>query len=607
MKRSNSSTYRRSTWLLLLLCALTDSACQMPKAADANGPEQGSGANAGSSAGSPSATSSSAAALSDTQTPTTFAVPAGTANMWLHTHARDMSKAKDPVPVGFYRQNGTQWLGRGIVIHDTRNCDSCVWRTGPNPTETLRRIDIAVDQYHANYLRLVIESYNAPDQGTTGGATRVSWNSLLYDEAYLQGIKTIVDYIGTKKNVYVQISMWRDSSLDGSLYPTFDSQNAPGTLCDTPAFAGKPTTSCTWKKLATTFRDYPYVMFNVDAEPAGNSDGARDADIWGRLNALVQVIRNVEDAAGTPHHIITVPGTRMWARSLEYFARTDSSGKAVMHPITVSGGDNIAYQSHPYLRAPQFFGAFVDTAQYLPVVLGEFGPIPTYMDYADVTSAINIAENNKIPYTAWTMHPNCGPASTFTQADGNAIHQCDGLHTASIVPNTWGNFFFKNLQANLLDEPTVTLSNLARGKAAEQSSVYLNAAANRATDGNPSTLWSSNSVTHTQNAPGSTDPYWQIDLGDAYTLTQLQLMSRSDCCSERLQGALLFVSTKPFSSARVAVLAADASVTSIRLGRYLNGAQASVNLQNIKGRYLRIAVPGDNQILSLGEVQIMGI
>ena len=544
-------------------------------------------------------------------------------NLWLHTHAKDLSKAKDPIAPGIYRADGTPFMGRGAVIHDTRGCDSCDWRSGPNPNETMRRIDVLVDGWHANFLRLAVESYSSADQGTTGGATRASWQSLLYDDAYLAALKQIVDYIGTKPGVYVYLSIWRDASLstNGLYWPTADSLTAPGTLCDTPAFAKTPTTTCTWRKLAQTFKDYPYVMFGVDGEPGKNDDGSQDATVWQLLNDCVQTIRDVEDAAGTPHHVVLVPGTRDYARDVSYFAKTGSDGKPVLHAITAGKGDNVAYETHPYTPASKFTSIFLDTAQYLPVVVGEFGPV--YMDYNDMATLVSAAEASHLPYIGWTFHPNCGPASMITESTTN---QCDGSQVATIAPNTWGSWLKSKIAANLTDDPTYTnpvastpntsvpsapaaaVTNLARGKATVQSSSYSATSGSAlAVDGTTDGAWANHSVAHTADRPGTQDPYWQVDLGAVHKLSQLVVYNRTDSLSERLEGLLAFISSEPFTTTNVASLMADAGTSCVRLGKYLNGAKAQADLANVQGRYVRLVLPGPGHILALAEVQVMGI
>ena len=87
------------------------------------------------------------------------------------------------------------------------------------------------------------------------------------------------------------------------------------------------------------------MLFGIVNEPQANYDGAQDAQVWATMNAAVQTIRDVETAAGTPHHVVTVQGTRSWARVLDYY---------LTHPITAGGGVNIAYETHVY-DAPSLF------------------------------------------------------------------------------------------------------------------------------------------------------------------------------------------------------------------------------------------------------------
>jgi hypothetical protein len=60
---------------------------------------------------------------------------------------------------------GTTWMGRGVNLPDTRSCGACVLAP-PSVAEVKRRIDEAVDQWGANFLRLLLESYPAPDGKT---------------------------------------------------------------------------------------------------------------------------------------------------------------------------------------------------------------------------------------------------------------------------------------------------------------------------------------------------------------------------------------------------------------------------------------------------------
>ncbi len=60
--------------------------------------------------------------------------------------------------------------------------------------------------------------------------------------------------------------------------------------------------------------------------------------VWKAMNAAVAAVREEEAVLGLPPHIVTVQGTRSWARSLSYY---------LSNPITAGGGKNVVYETHP--------------------------------------------------------------------------------------------------------------------------------------------------------------------------------------------------------------------------------------------------------------------
>lgn len=270
-----------------------------------------------------------------------------------------------------YRSDGTVFRGRGANIHDTRGCDACAW-TQPNVDEVKRRIDTLVDIWGANFMRLVLESY-------ASGGGRVHWGNPLEDEDYLTDIAEIVSYIGSKPGINVLVSLWIDPTFNDMGWPT--AQTIP-----------------VWEALAEALIDQPHVMFGLVNEPKSNSDGALDEDVWVSMNNLVGAIREVEASHNSPPHIITVQGTRSWARHLEYY---------VEHPIIAAGGVNIAYETHSYMPASGFEENWINPSEVLPVIIGEFGPFEMSVD--DCIILIDEAEKRDIPWLAWTFHQRCPP------------------------------------------------------------------------------------------------------------------------------------------------------------------------------------------------------
>lgn len=129
----------------------------------------------------------------------------------------------------------------------------------------------------------------------------------------------------------------------------------------------------------------------------------------------------MEDAAGAPHHVITVQGTGGWARYLQYY---------VDHPITAGDGDNIAYEIHVYDPASELDWMLTQPAATLPVIIGEYGP-SAYSSYADTDALVELARSLGTPYLAWTFHPNCPPNLIEATEAG-----CGG--GMDLVPTEWG-------------------------------------------------------------------------------------------------------------------------------------------------------------------------
>ena len=73
------------------------------------------------------------------------------------------------------------------------------------------------------------------------------------------------------------------------------------------------------------------------------------------------------------------------------------------------------------------------------------------------------------------------------------------------------------------------------GKASQSSAEY-GAEADRAVDGNNEQAFGENSVTHTQV---ENYPWWQLDLGKTAMVGKIKIWNRSDCCGDRLEGAVV--------------------------------------------------------------------
>ena len=82
---------------------------------------------------------------------------------------------------------------------------------------------------------------------------------------------------------------------------------------------------------------------------------------------------------------------------------------------------------------------------------------------------------------------------------------------------------------------------VSQGKKAYQSSEGWSGRPSRAVDGNTNQNYSKGSCTHTKS---SAKPWWRVDLGRAYQIEKVVLWNRNDCCSARLNNAMIIVGSK---------------------------------------------------------------
>lgn len=310
---------------------------------------------------------------------------------WLHTEGSRI-----------LHEDGSPFHGRGANIFDTRQCGCCAWQT-PHPDEVIRRIDELVDVWHANFMRLALQSYAS---NVYNGINLAQWGDVTQDASYLNDLKNIVAHIGTKPGVYVMITVFGHPSMNDYELPT-------------------SATMPVYKKLAETFKDSPHVLYGVTNEPHGTTDEA----VLTAMNNAVDALRSVE---GDRHHVIAVQGTQNYARDLAYY---------VSHPVTAGGGVNIVYETHAYAKPSDWKVQFTDPAKTLPVIIGEFGPDGTYMTMDTAKQLMPAAEQLGIPYIGWSFSPECSPG--MLQSVDNVTDCGTGM---ALTPSDWGKAIIAQLK-----------------------------------------------------------------------------------------------------------------------------------------------------------------
>ena len=150
------------------------------------------------------------------------------------------------------------------------------------------------------------------------------------------------------------------------------------------------------------------------------------------------------------------------------------------------------------------------------------------------------------------------------------------------VPDSWSRLV--EVQAWEAGAP-----NLALNKATSQSSEGWGGVSSRAVDGNTSGNWNDSSVTHTGY---DNQPWWQVDLGASYSINNVELWNRTDCCGERL------------ANFNVILLDANQSVVSTVNYPGQVGTSTTINISG-NARYVKVQLLGTNY-LSLAEVKVWG-
>ena len=81
-----------------------------------------------------------------------------------------------------------------------------------------------------------------------------------------------------------------------------------------------------------------------------------------------------------------------------------------------------------------------------------------------------------------------------------------------------------------------------KGKQTQQGSEGWNGKPEKAVDGNTDGTYGHNSCTHTQNNDGA---WWSVDLGQSYSIQEVVVWNRSDCCHDRLNGVEVRIDSQP--------------------------------------------------------------
>ncbi|XP_032893941.1 uncharacterized protein LOC116984017 [Amblyraja radiata] len=139
------------------------------------------------------------------------------------------------------------------------------------------------------------------------------------------------------------------------------------------------------------------------------------------------------------------------------------------------------------------------------------------------------------------------------------------------------------------------IENVAVGVPAAQSSTYRWASAERANDGNSDSDFRHGSCARTMK---SMNPWWRVDLKKSYNVSVVRITNRADCCSAWLQEAEIRIGNSLENDGNVNRLCGTVDSVS--------GTTLTFNCFGFIGRFVNIIIPGQDKILTLCEVEIVG-
>merc|ERR1712232_34054 len=141
-------------------------------------------------------------------------------------------------------------------------------------------------------------------------------------------------------------------------------------------------------------------------------------------------------------------------------------------------------------------------------------------------------------------------------------------------------------------------ANIAIHGRASQSTTRNGGVASRAIDNNTNGFWQFNSVTHTDL---DVNPWWKVNLRTVSSIFEIIVFNRSDsCCSDRILGFELIVRFEDTVLYNSKTEKPDE--TNVNKDKYvfeISGVNRATEVE--------IILPGANRVLSIAEVQVLGI
>ncbi|RXN26316.1 testis- and ovary-specific PAZ domain-containing 1 isoform X2 [Labeo rohita] len=151
------------------------------------------------------------------------------------------------------------------------------------------------------------------------------------------------------------------------------------------------------------------------------------------------------------------------------------------------------------------------------------------------------------------------------------------------------------IQSNMIN---VAPNGRATQSSVNQGSTMCLSLAQNAIDGNRQYDLFKGSCTQTDT---ESNPWWRVDLIKTYTIASVALTNRGDCCSEQLNEAVVHIGDSLMSEGRE-------NPVCVKVSFIPAGGTGMFRCDGVlEGRYVTVALPGENRTLSLCEVEVFGI
>ncbi|XP_075208838.1 uncharacterized protein LOC142316938 [Anomaloglossus baeobatrachus] len=195
------------------------------------------------------------------------------------------------------------------------------------------------------------------------------------------------------------------------------------------------------------------------------------------------------------------------------------------------------------------------------------------------------------------VNPVCGRVTNVTSATLSfCCNDMEGRYVSVVIPGR--TEYLTLCEVEVYGEPVCPVkgTNVAKyGEASQQSDLQnkVMGYAKNAIDGVKTTDYNNGSCTHTNQTKS---PWWRLDLKQNYTISNVVITNRQDCCKERLIGAEVLIGYSPDNNNPICGKVAN--VTSDTFSFCCNG---------MEGQYVSVVIPGRSEYLTLCEVEVYGV